>query len=95
MEILEACEKTRIIMAVWVKTIPRGYVPFVLVLRFTGLPIRDVVALESERLTGNKLFLFTAKTGVPVYCPPTHEEGPNGGGFGRKNPRSSRGLKVP
>lgn len=42
---------------------------FVLVLRFSGLRIRDVVMLEKDRLTGNKLFLYTAKTGVPVYCP--------------------------
>jgi len=28
-----------------------------------------VVTLPRERLTGNKLFLYTAKTGVPVYCP--------------------------
>lgn len=42
---------------------------FVLVLRFSGLRIRDVVMLERARLTGGKLFLYTAKTGVPVYCP--------------------------
>lgn len=42
---------------------------FVLVLRYSGLRIRDVVMLGRDRLSGNKLFLYTAKTGVPVYCP--------------------------
>jgi integrase len=41
----------------------------VLVLRYSGLRIRDVVMLEKDRLSENKLFLYTAKTGVPVYCP--------------------------
>lgn len=42
---------------------------FVLGLRFSGLRIRDVVMLEKTRLSGSKLFLYTAKTGVPVNCP--------------------------
>jgi hypothetical protein len=32
-----------------------------------GLRIRDAVTLEKTRLEGNKLFLYQAKTGVPVY----------------------------
>ena len=31
--------------------------------------IGDVVALERSRITGDKLFLYTAKTGTPVYVP--------------------------
>jgi integrase/recombinase XerD len=42
---------------------------FVLLLRYSGLRIGDAVALARERLSGNKLFLYTAKTGTPVYCP--------------------------
>jgi integrase/recombinase XerD len=42
---------------------------FVLVLRYTGMRIGDTVTLERERITGNKLLLYTAKTGTPVYCP--------------------------
>jgi len=42
---------------------------FVLVLRYAGLRIRDTVTLGCDRLAGNKLFLYTAKTGVPVWCP--------------------------
>jgi integrase len=42
----------------------------VLLMRWSGLAIRDAVTLERERLTsGNKLFLYRAKTNVPVYLP--------------------------
>jgi integrase/recombinase XerD len=41
----------------------------VLLLRYSGLRIRDAVTLPSNRVQGDKLFLFTAKTGTPVYCP--------------------------
>jgi len=36
-------------------------------MRWSGLRIRDAVTLEKTRLEGNKLFLYQAKTGVPVY----------------------------
>jgi site-specific recombinase XerD len=42
---------------------------FVLMLRYSGMRIGDTVTLERERITGNKLLLYTAKTGTPVYCP--------------------------
>src|SRR5579859_2246579 len=41
----------------------------VLLLRYGGLRIRDAVTLPRNRVRGDKLFLFTAKTGTPVYCP--------------------------
>jgi integrase/recombinase XerD len=41
----------------------------VLLLRYSGLRIRDAVTLPRHRVQGDKLFLFTAKTGTPVYCP--------------------------
>lgn len=41
----------------------------VLLLRHSGLRIGDAVTLERSRITGDKLFLYTAKTGTPVYCP--------------------------
>ena len=40
-----------------------------LLLRYSGLRIRDAVTLAEDRISGNKLFLYTAKTGVPVWCP--------------------------
>jgi integrase len=40
---------------------------FVLLLRNSGMRVSDVVALTAERFVGNRLFLYTAKTGVPVH----------------------------
>jgi integrase len=42
---------------------------FVLLLRHSGLRIGDAVTLERGRINGDKLFLYTAKTGTPVYVP--------------------------
>jgi integrase/recombinase XerD len=39
----------------------------VLLLRYTGMRISDVVALETCRIKGNRLLLYTQKTGVPVH----------------------------
>jgi site-specific recombinase XerD len=41
----------------------------VLLLTYSGLRIRDAVTLPRNRIQADKLFLFTAKTGTPVYCP--------------------------
>jgi integrase/recombinase XerD len=38
----------------------------VLLMRYSGIAIQDAVTLKRDRLTGNKLFLRRAKTGVPV-----------------------------
>ncbi|HEV2223874.1 MAG TPA: tyrosine-type recombinase/integrase [Candidatus Acidoferrales bacterium] len=38
----------------------------ILLLRYSGLRISDVVSLSADRIKGNRLFLYTAKTGVPV-----------------------------
>jgi len=40
-----------------------------LFLRYSALRIRDATSCSVDRLTGNRLFLHTAKTGVPVYIP--------------------------
>jgi integrase/recombinase XerD len=43
---------------------------FVLLLRYSGLRIRDVVTLRCDRVgEDGKLFLYTAKTGTPVRLP--------------------------
>jgi len=41
---------------------------FCLLLRFSGMRIGDAVGLRTEMLDGNKLFLYTQKTGCPVHC---------------------------
>ncbi len=38
----------------------------VLLLRYSGMRIGDTVSLSSDRIKGNRLFLYTQKTGVPV-----------------------------
>ena len=43
--------------------------PMILLLRYSGLRIQDAACLERSRLTDDKLFLYTQKTGTPVYCP--------------------------
>jgi integrase/recombinase XerD len=42
---------------------------FVLLLRWSGLRVADAVTLERSRLTGDRLFLYTQKTGTPVHLP--------------------------
>jgi integrase len=41
----------------------------ILVMRYTGLRIRDVVTLRRDSVIKGKLFLRTSKTGTDVYCP--------------------------
>jgi len=41
----------------------------VLLLRYSGLRIRDAATLPRDRVRDGKLFLYTAKTGTPVWCP--------------------------
>jgi len=41
----------------------------VLLLRYSGLRIRDAVTLNRDRISGDKLFLRTMKTGTVVCCP--------------------------
>jgi integrase len=44
-----------------------------LLMRWSGLRIRDAVTLERSRLHGDSLLLYQAKTGTPVYVPlPSH-----------------------
>ena len=40
-----------------------------LLMRWSGLRIRDAVTLEKTRLHGDSLLLYQAKTGTPVYVP--------------------------
>jgi len=41
----------------------------VLLLRHSGLRIGDAVTLERGRIADDKPFVYTAKTGAPVYVP--------------------------
>jgi len=39
----------------------------ILLMRYSGMRIGDTVNLSAERIKGDKLFLYTQKTGQPVY----------------------------
>jgi integrase/recombinase XerD len=41
----------------------------ILLLRYSGLRISDAAVLERSRLSGDKPFLYTQKTGTPVWVP--------------------------
>lgn len=69
-----------IIDATFVYGDPRGgYIPIedtrtrlrtlTLLMRWSGLRIRDAITLECHRLHGDSLLLYQAKTGTPVYVP--------------------------
>lgn len=51
------------------KTYARKLRVLVLLLRYTGLRVRDAVMLSRDRIKNGKLLLYMAKTGTPVYCP--------------------------
>src|ERR1035438_4718500 len=40
---------------------------FVLLMRYSGLRIGDTATCSTDRISGDKLFLYTHKTNVPVY----------------------------
>jgi integrase/recombinase XerD len=42
---------------------------FITLLRYSGLRIRDAATLSRDKLNGNKLQLYTQKTGQPVWLP--------------------------
>jgi integrase/recombinase XerD len=42
---------------------------FVRLLRYSGLRIRDAVLLTDDKVVGNRIMLYSAKTGVSVYVP--------------------------
>jgi integrase len=41
---------------------------FILTMRYSGMRVGDVTTLRVDRVVGNKLLVYTAKTGTPVHC---------------------------
>jgi site-specific recombinase XerD len=62
--ILKAADK----LADWGSFGPKART-MVLLLRYSGLRMQDAACLERSRLKTGKLFMYTQKTGTPVYCP--------------------------
>lgn len=68
-EILAACDKYPDNYGRTSQGNSRRLRALVLLLRYSGMRIGDSVTLACDRITGNKMFLYTAKTSVPVWCP--------------------------
>lgn len=68
LRILAATEKYASVAAHNAKLNARRLRSLVLLLRYSGIRIGDAVGLSLDRLTRNRLFLYTAKTGTPVHC---------------------------
>lgn len=66
-KILTACEKREMEVQTPGYRNAQRLKTLVLLLRYSGMRIGDAVALNVDRLQGSKLFLYTQKTGVPVY----------------------------
>jgi integrase/recombinase XerD len=67
--ILSACDQYRGGRGQWGRVNAQRLRALVLLIRFSGLRIRDAVTLRKDRISNSKLMLYTAKTGTPVYCP--------------------------
>ncbi len=65
--ILTACDGLQITTPVEGKLNAHRLKTLVLLMRYTGMRVSDAVALSTDRLDGKRLFLYTQKTGVPVY----------------------------
>ena len=66
-KILTACEGLQITTPIEGKLNAHRLKTLVLLMRYTGMRVSDAVALSTDRLDGKRLFLYTQKTGVPVY----------------------------
>jgi integrase/recombinase XerD len=66
---LAACDTYKGGRGQWGRANAQRLRALVLLLRFSGLRIRDAVTLRRDRIVNGKLLLYTAKTGTPVYCP--------------------------
>jgi integrase len=66
-KILTACDSLRITTPVSGKLNAHRLKTLVLLMRYSGMRISDAVTMTTDRLDGKKLFLYTQKTGVPVY----------------------------
>ncbi len=66
--LLAACDNLRLSAPTQQgKLIAHRLKTLILVMRYTGLRISDAVSLTTDCIDGKKIFLYTAKTGVPVY----------------------------
>lgn len=65
--ILTACDGLQVTTPVEGKLNAHRMKTLVLLMRYSGMRVSDAVTLTTDRLDGKRLFLYTQKTGVPVY----------------------------
>lgn len=66
-KILTACDGLRATAPIEGRLNAHRLKTLVLLMRYTGMRVSDAVTLTTDRLDGKRLFLYTQKTGVPVY----------------------------
>src|SRR5260370_951606 len=66
-KILTACDGLQISTPIEGKLNAHRLKTLVVPMRYTGMRVSDAVTLTTDRLDGKRLFLYTQKTGVPVY----------------------------
>jgi integrase/recombinase XerD len=67
LKILTACEGLQVAPKLCSRLTAHRLKTLILLMRYTGMRISDAVTFTTDRLDGNRLFLYTAKTGTPVY----------------------------
>ena len=67
LKVLAACEKYVLQTNEAGRMNARRLKTLILLMRYSGMRIGDAVSLSADRLEGKRLFLYTQKTGVPVY----------------------------
>jgi integrase/recombinase XerD len=66
-KILTACDGLQVTTPVEGKLNAHRLKTLVLLMRYSGMRVSDAVTFSTDRLDGKRLFLYTQKTGVPVY----------------------------
>jgi integrase/recombinase XerD len=66
-KILTACDGLQATTPIEGKLNAHRLKTLILLMRYTGMRVSDAVLLTTDRLDGKRLFLYTQKTGVPVY----------------------------
>jgi site-specific recombinase XerD len=66
-KILTACDGLQLTAPIEGRLNAHRLKTLVLLMRYTGMRVSDAVTLTTDRLDGKRLFLYTQKTGVPVY----------------------------
>jgi integrase/recombinase XerD len=67
LNVLTACDTFQAMAPVEGKLNACRLKTLLVLIRYTGMRVSDAVTLTTDRLDGKRLFLYTQKTGVPVY----------------------------